>query len=251
MASSNVVILLVGLHGAGKSTFTRAATGRDDIELGRGVAPCTETCSTYSFNHAVTMEHGLYSKDSKFTIIDTPGLADRNTTEQNLEVLQVIANQLRHLGQERVSGVIYFHSIEGVRLHGVDMANIRLLKAICGAPFFPRVAFVTTRWDRMRDSDYEMLMKRNTELEGARKDLLPDGPEIFRFLNDGKSHQPVLEYFARKGNIAAQPPLLFAQELELYRQRKLKSAVKKTTAGKQVTTRRKVRKGGGGICSFL
>lgn len=195
------------------------------------------------------MDRDCPPKDFKFTIIDTPGLADKNTTEESLDVLQVIAGQLQHLGQERVSGVIYFHSIEGVRLHGVDMTNIRLLKAICGTPFFPRVAFVTTRWDRMRDSDYEMLMQRNTELEAARKDLLPCGPEIFRFLNDGKSHQPVLEYFARQGSAAAQPPLLFAQELERYRQRRLKSAVKKTTAGKQVATKGKVRKGG--ICSFL
>lgn len=71
---------------------------------------------------------------------------------------------------------------------------------------------------------------------------------IFRFLNDGKSHQPVLEHFACGNSGAAEPLLLFAQELEPYRQRKVKSAVKKTTAGKQVS-RGKVRKGG--ICSFL
>ncbi|GAB1317034.1 P-loop containing nucleoside triphosphate hydrolase protein [Madurella fahalii] len=236
MASSNVVILLVGLHGAGKSTFTRAATGRHDINLGRGVGP-------------LTLDRDRSPKGFKFTIIDTPGLADKNTTEQNLEVLQDIADQLRQMGKERVNGVIYFHSIEGGRLHGVDMVNIRLLKAICGEPFFPRVAFVTTRWDRMRDSDYKMLMKRNTELEGARKELLPHGPEIFRFLNDGKSHQPVLEYFARQSSEDAQPLLLFAQELERYRQRRLRSAVRKTTAGKQVATKGKVRKAG--ICSFL
>jgi hypothetical protein len=39
MASQGVVILLLGLHGTGKSTFTAAATGAE-IELGDGVDPC-------------------------------------------------------------------------------------------------------------------------------------------------------------------------------------------------------------------
>lgn len=200
----------------------------------------TKTCSTYSFNHEVMMAPDG-AQLFKFTIIDTPGLADRNSTEQNLEVLQVIADQLRQMGQERVSGVIYFHSIESARLHAIDMTNLRLLKAICGNPFFPRVAFVTTRWDRWQDSDHSILLRRNAELELARGELLPEGPEIFRFLNDGQSHQPVLDYFARKCSEAPQPRLLFSQELETYRRRRLRTAVKRTTAGKQLSNKPKVR----------
>jgi ABC-type branched-subunit amino acid transport system ATPase component len=39
MASQDVVILLIGLHGIGKSTFTAAATGTH-VEVGDGVDPC-------------------------------------------------------------------------------------------------------------------------------------------------------------------------------------------------------------------
>jgi ATP-dependent phosphoenolpyruvate carboxykinase len=39
MASQGVVILLIGLHGTGKSTFTAAATGAD-IKVGDDVGPC-------------------------------------------------------------------------------------------------------------------------------------------------------------------------------------------------------------------
>lgn len=208
----------------------------------------TKLCKTYEYKQAVTIHGENSPRNFTFTIIDTPGLADKNTTEENLKVLQDIADQLRKLDQQRVSGVVYFHSIEGVRLNGVDLANIRLLRAICGEPFFPRVAFITTRWDRMKESDSEMLEKRNKELETERNKLLPKGPKIFRFLNDGMSHKDVLEYFAGKHAETAQPPLQFAQELELYRQGKLKMAVKKTTAGQQVS-KGKVRKVG--ICAFL
>ncbi|KAM7194163.1 P-loop containing nucleoside triphosphate hydrolase protein [Naviculisporaceae sp. PSN 640] len=249
MASSNVVILLIGLHGVGKSTFTRAATGRGNIELGRGIGPCTMRCNTYAFDYAVQSNDRSRPQNLKFTIIDTPGLADKNTKDENLEVLQNIADQLRTLGQEQVSGVIYFHSIQNVRLHGVDMDNLRLLQAISGASFFHRVAFVTTRWDCMEDSEYDTLVTRHNELVEALKRMFPSGPGIFTpFHNDGESHRHVLNYFARKG-IVAEEPLLFAKELESYKRRRLSSAVKHTTAGKELTSKKKVRKGG--ICSFL
>jgi len=37
MAPSSVVILLIGLHGSGKSTFAKAATRRDNIKIGKGL----------------------------------------------------------------------------------------------------------------------------------------------------------------------------------------------------------------------
>lgn len=191
--------------------------------------------------------HTSRYKGKRFTVIDTPGLADRNTAEQNFEVLQQIAHQLRNMGQDHVSGVIYFHSIENTRIQGSDMANFRILRAICGEAFFPRVAFITTRWDRIKwDQTVE---NRNQALENERRKLLPTGPKIFKFLNDGESHRSVLDYFFS----LPMPPntqLRFTQELKLYRwDRKLDKAVKKTGAGKEVAAHsKKVRRG---ICSFL
>ncbi|KAK4450487.1 P-loop containing nucleoside triphosphate hydrolase protein, partial [Podospora aff. communis PSN243] len=188
MAPSNVVLLLIGLHGTGKSTFAKAATGQDvKVNPTGGVDAYTKECNKYTVDF----------KQRRFIIIDTPGMADQNTIEENLDVLQQVADQLQNLDQERVNGVIYFHSIEGARLSGVDRDNIRILKKICGDEFFPRVAFVTTRWDRIRRSEWDpILVPRNRDLETERMKLLPNGPSIFRFLNDGESHKAVLDYFA-------------------------------------------------------
>ncbi|KAK0648164.1 P-loop containing nucleoside triphosphate hydrolase protein [Cercophora newfieldiana] len=243
MATKDVVILLIGLHGTGKSTFTRAATG-ERVVVGNGVDPCTTKCKKYS----------VVYRGKQFAIIDTPGLADRNTVDENLDILQQIADQLHKLGQDHVTGVIYFHSIEGMRIRGVDMDNIRILEAICGQPFFSRVAFVTTRWDLLKDDQYSGREIVHQSLQQLCRNLLPNSPDIFRFLNTSESHQPILDYFFDQESYTEGygtcPQLLFAQELERYRwERKPEKAVRKTAAGKQVVAQsRKVRKG---ICSFL
>jgi hypothetical protein len=198
----------------------------------------------------------------QFTIIDTPGLADRNTADENLEILQGIANELRELDQEQVSGVIYFHSIESPKFDAIHKENVRILKAICGEAFYPRVAFVTTRWNRISEAVMPIYVDRHEQFEKVFQDLLPGTPPTFRFYMDGKSHLPLLEHFARL-NSPSGDQLQFVQELELYmRQHRKsrafretearkpqirKSQVKKTTVGKQIT-KRKIR---GGICSFL
>lgn len=165
----------------------------------------------------------------------------------------MIAQELRNMGQGRVSGVIFFHSIEGARLTAVDRANLRIVTKICGERFHPHVAFVTTRWDCINPSEYEKLVVRNDNIEEERKKLLPGGPAIFKFLNDGKSHRPVLEYFSQLVETGtAAPPLQFVEELEWYYKRRTstKTAVASTEAGKAIkATARKA--GRWSYCTFL
>ncbi|KAK0655068.1 hypothetical protein B0T16DRAFT_396113 [Cercophora newfieldiana] len=240
MATSDVVILLIGLHGSGKSTFTRAATGAEvkTSSNRHEVNETTKTCQPYN-----TVYRGM-----KFTIIDTPGLADRKTHEGNLAILDQIAHQLKNMGQARISGVIYFHSIQTMRLNAVHMANFRILRAICGE-HFPHVAFVTSRWDRVRAEDIQSCETMNHHLELERRTLLPKGPRIIKFLNDGKSHERILDYFADQADKTTGPAtptqLLFAEELKKYQfaERGTK-AVRKTKAVKAIEKeRKKVSKG--------
>jgi len=177
-----------------------------------------------------------------FTIIDTPGLADKNTHEDNLKILDKIAHQLGQIGQPRISGAIYFHSIQYLRLDSIHMANFRILKAICGEQF-PHVVFVTSRWDRVRDEDLAECENRNHHLELERRKLLPRGPRIIKFLNDGKSHERILDYFADQVDKAARnasgsaesPQLLFAEELKKYQFGKNGArAMRKTEVAKEM-----------------
>lgn len=213
-----------------------SATGLDPIiaecagiaDIIISVVAATKTCKRYPVDY----------KGKKFTIIDTPGLADKNTHEENMEILEQIARQLAAMGQRRVNGVIYFHSIQNVRLGKADLANFRILKAICGENF-PDVAFVTTRWDRLDLDKYRNQYETiNHDLEMERRNLLPKGPRIFKFLNDDKSHRRVLDYFADKVHTAGTElpaQLQFAQELKRYQyEKKPEKAVRKTQASKRM-----------------
>ena len=57
---------LIGKTGAGKSSLIRAVTGSDDIEVGRGFRPCTETAVRYDFPASTPV----------LTFMDTRGLAE-------------------------------------------------------------------------------------------------------------------------------------------------------------------------------
>ncbi|KAK0631474.1 P-loop containing nucleoside triphosphate hydrolase protein [Immersiella caudata] len=246
MAASDAVILLIGLHGSGKSTFTRAATGAE-VRIGKsshGIYETTVTCQAYEIHY----------KGKCFTIVDTPGLADRNTHEENLKILDEIAQQLSRMGQPRINGIIYFHSIQNMRLSGVHKANFRLLQAICGQQF-PHVVFVTSRWDRIRMEDEEHCEIMNHHLELERRKLFPRGPRIKKFLNDSRSHEAILDYFADRVDSTAEPAtspqLQFIEELRRFQFAKTGArALRKTGAVREIERERK-RVSKGSSCSVM
>lgn len=57
---------LIGKTGAGKSSLIRTVTGMDDIEVGRGFRPCTDTAVRYDFPASTPV----------LTFMDTRGLAE-------------------------------------------------------------------------------------------------------------------------------------------------------------------------------
>ena len=111
------------------------------------------------------------------------------------------------------------------------------------------MAFVTSRWDRVRPEDLPSWETMNHDLEFKRRELLPRGPRIFRFLNDGESHKRILDYFADQvdntAGSAKPPQLLFAKELERYQfEKRGPKAVRKTEVVKEIEKeRKKVSKG--------
>jgi hypothetical protein len=164
-----------------------------------------------------------------------------------LAILNQIASQLSSMGQVHVSGVIYFHDIQKMRLRGVDKANLRILHAICGRPFSPYVALLTTCWNCINLDEPGYATQYDTilhNLEMEREKYLPNGPRTFKFdLDDKIPHQQVLDHFVKQVKSAAPSPLpklLFAEELKKYgyqhKNKKSMRVVKKTEAGIQIAT---------------
>lgn len=179
---------------------------------------------------------------------------DNATHDENFEVLVQIADQLTQMSQPYVSGAIYFHRIDNLRVTSVDMSNFRILNAICGKDF-PHQVFVTSRWDRVRREDIQSCNTMNCDLEVERTKMLKNGPSIFKFLNDGKSHRAILDYFVKqvdKPDPAPPPKLQFSEQLKKYQYGKKRGrAVRKTDASKQLEAEQKKVSQGGSCCILM
>ena len=49
MALDPILIAVMGVTGAGKTTFISKATGKSDLEIGHGLVSCIETLHGYNF----------------------------------------------------------------------------------------------------------------------------------------------------------------------------------------------------------
>ncbi|KAK3357921.1 P-loop containing nucleoside triphosphate hydrolase protein [Lasiosphaeria hispida] len=222
IASPEVTLLLIGPTGSGKSSFIQKVAGPvgRDINIGSGPNPCTFRCKVYKFTY----------NETRFAIIDTPGLEDVAATAANLKILQEIANQLK-AHDANVTGAIYFHRITDKRFTGTSRFNFDIFKAICGEAFFPRMVCVTTMWNNIkprRMPDFESLSK---ELRQGPMDFAGKSVKIFDLNgSDPDVYFEVLSYFAQfpRGN---HRPLQL--EKEVRGNPRLKS-VKKTMAGREV-----------------
>lgn len=175
-------------------------------------------------------EYKVPSSDGKtsFTIIDTPGFD--SSPRANLAVLKTIAEKLAETTNTGpVSGVIYFHRITDLRLTGPASTHISILEHICGESFYPRVAFVTSMWNRINqeDASYKTLEKGWWQLQQRYSRL----GKFFEFDNGEESARTVLEYFSGKG-ATTRPTLQL--EMEVCKSGAKASSVRKTQAGKRI-----------------
>ena len=95
------------------------------------------------------MEDFTIEHDDKLRVhlIDTPGFDD--THKSDTDILKDLASWLAQSYQrdERLSGVLFLHSISAVRLTGGAKRNFAMFKKLCGQVCFPSVVLATTHWN--------------------------------------------------------------------------------------------------------
>ncbi|KAF5713098.1 GTP binding domain-containing protein [Fusarium mundagurra] len=152
--------LIIGLTGAGKSTFVSNCTG-----------------------HGVTVGHGLYSY--------TPGFND--TSRSDIETLEVFATYLgaSYANGVRIHGIITLHPITNNRMAGSNLRSLRILKEICGFASYSNLAIVTTMWPESPDSTNKKILEdRELELlvnSDFFSDLVSKGARMFRDYDENHS----------------------------------------------------------------
>lgn len=150
------LIALIGMTGAGKSTFISKASGRKDIQISNSSSSCAYSFSCVAIPKLTTagtkdiQAVSFKYKGSQVTLIDTPGFDDTNRSDA--EILQTIALFLSGSAEAGLplTGVIFLQSVLTIRMQGSEKTRIRLIEKILGEDAFPNLVLATTQWSHLK-----------------------------------------------------------------------------------------------------
>ncbi|KAF1834618.1 hypothetical protein BDW02DRAFT_497877 [Decorospora gaudefroyi] len=186
-------IAVMGVTGAGKSTFIQWASGDSDVEIGHDLKSCTSDITGYAFHF----------NGYNINLVDTPGFNDTHKSET--EVLQDIAQWLKesYEGDTRLNGIIYLHSISNVRMEGSALRNLKMFRQLCGEKPLKNVILATTFWSEVAKED---ALRREEQLRMVPEfwgDMLDHGSTMKRLV-DQSSALEIVSLLIKKPQITLQ-----------------------------------------------
>ncbi|KAJ5081176.1 p-loop containing nucleoside triphosphate hydrolase protein [Penicillium angulare] len=179
----DILIAVLGLTGAGKTTFISKATGRNDLGIGHGLGSCTQDISSSR----------LEIDGKRVVLIDTPGFDD--TTRSDGDILELIATHLAatYAQDQLLSGIILLQPISGNRVQGSERKRNRLFEKVCGPSAFSKVIIATTMWSDLRDESIgiERVEERRREADFWGR-MVEDGATTVRHDNSYESARRII-----------------------------------------------------------
>ncbi|EPS42277.1 hypothetical protein H072_3744 [Dactylellina haptotyla CBS 200.50] len=134
-----VLIAVMGMTGAGKTTFISKATGKSDLLIGHSLESCTREISV----------HETKIDDTTVRFVDTPGFSD--TYLSDTEVLEMIADYLAaaYTKDVKLNGIIYLHPISENRMTNPATKNLEMFRKLTGEKNLKNVVLATSMWDKV------------------------------------------------------------------------------------------------------
>ncbi|KAF2246286.1 hypothetical protein BU26DRAFT_411294, partial [Trematosphaeria pertusa] len=212
--SDDRFFLVLGMTGAGKSTFVARCTGQD-VTVGHGLYSCTNSMGVFDF---------LW-RGRRIYLVDTPGFDDPNRS--NIDTLGILAAYLgaSYANGVRIHGLILLHPISGNRMSGSGLRNIEMMKAMCGFTRNDNLAIATTMWPNAPDNA-EAAILENREIELLTEEkffgvLIAQGAALFRHNENGhrdstdehESARRIVDYLIDRSDIRAPDVLRLQHEM--------------------------------------
>ncbi|KAK6534806.1 hypothetical protein TWF281_006106 [Arthrobotrys megalospora] len=134
-----VLIAVMGMTGAGKTTFISKATGIPNLNIGHSLESCTRDVSV----------HETRIDDTTVRFVDTPGFSD--TYLSDTEVLEMIADYLAaaYSKDMKLHGIIYLHPISENRMTNPATKNLEMFRKLTGEKNLKNVLLTTSMWDKV------------------------------------------------------------------------------------------------------
>lgn len=174
MVYKKIFVAVMGVTGAGKSTFIRAASSLDTIPVGHGLTscvlldcPCNERGSLRILGTTNVTPYSFMYEGFEVILIDTPGFDD--TFKSEADVLKEIASWLEKTYRDpahiKLSGVIYMHALDDRKMSGSSLRNLKMFRQLCGDQSMQNVIMVTSGWDKMiKSGDEDLALQKEDEL---------------------------------------------------------------------------------------
>ncbi|KAI6123661.1 P-loop containing nucleoside triphosphate hydrolase protein [Pisolithus croceorrhizus] len=186
LTKEDIIIVIMGHTGAGKSSFVANATNSGDEGVGHGL-----------FSHTSEIKATRCTiGGSNVVLVDTPG--SDATEKPDLQILESISDWLNKSYEKGtlLSGILYFHRISDNRMAGTPLKNLRVFQKLCGKKAMSQVILVTTMWDEVEES---VGNERLEELVGNYwKVMIAQGSTTYRYGNTPESSRQLLSQLVKR-----------------------------------------------------
>ncbi|KAJ3553730.1 hypothetical protein NP233_g12579 [Leucocoprinus birnbaumii] len=237
--ANDIIIVIMGPTGSGKSTFIETITGPyfAPKEVGHRLSSATSDVTAIRIKFK-------FEEPRNLVLVDTPGFGD--TYKSDYEILEIIAKWLQSVstdssnylsntsGHRRISGILYLHRITEPRFRGSALTNFLMFEKLCGPGFASRVRIVTTNWPDERFQDPEELEECEKLEEELQRDywtrIIMPGVKVHRFHRTSSSAEAVIDEIISAERKELTNNLMIEIQNELVKQRK---ELPQTKAGRQ------------------
>ncbi|KAG6848903.1 hypothetical protein H0H93_012974 [Arthromyces matolae] len=200
--TSDLIIVVMGATGSGKSTFINLFFDHEEAPVGKRLGSHTQKVNAY----ALPVDRGY---QSRIVLVDTPGFDD--SKGDDWEILKQISGWLAHSyrADTKVAGVIYCQNMLHNRWSGASDRSFQMFQKICGPAAARKIVLMTTMWGMMTDD--HILEEREQELKAAYwKSMIKRGSVVRRSRLSRDAALDTLDYILMKN---AYYPLLHQNEI--------------------------------------
>ncbi|KAK3358106.1 P-loop containing nucleoside triphosphate hydrolase protein [Lasiosphaeria hispida] len=222
------MIAVLGVTGAGKSTFINTASGQNLLKISHGSQPCTQN------PRAVEFQIEVGNGNRTIVLIDTPGFDDDKRSD--VRILEDIATWMARKGylkERMLDGLIFLHPVTLTRAGGSELNRTQLLEKILGPDAYSRVLIATTMWDYIVSED---LVKDRLESRlspgGVWYELTSKGALYVKHRNTKDSAHEIIRRIVGITDSKGKPKTLLETELQ-----EKQGRVVQTSAGKSLESR--------------
>ncbi|KAH7253014.1 P-loop containing nucleoside triphosphate hydrolase protein [Fusarium solani] len=189
LSPNDVVIAVMGVTGAGKSTFIGKVTGQD-VKVGHSLVSHTAAVGVFPYQQ---------SPSRCVYLVDTPGFDD--TTRTDTEVLKDVAFFLSQIYRK------------DVKLAGI---NLKMFQQLCGDEAFGHVLLATSMWDTLDEASKDVGDQREQELMSRAEfwgTMYKSGSQVARWLGNERSAQSIVGKIIEVHDKAGEAVLKIQQEM--------------------------------------